>query len=59
MKEKTKIYIKQNKKGKSAGSWLAYAPFTHMQIIHPDKKTALEYFVKNLHLRNYEVVEIN
>ena len=55
---KTKIYIKQNKKGKSAGSWLAYAPFTHMQIIHPDKKTALEYFVKNLHLRNYEVVEI-
>lgn len=51
---KIKIFVKPTKKGQ----WMCYSNFSYYHPIRPTKEEAVEHFRQNLHLRNYEVVEL-
>jgi hypothetical protein len=52
-KQLVPIFRKQIKDGQ----WMVYSNFSFYHSINRDRKIALEYFVKELHLRNYVLLE--
>jgi len=59
-KKKVNIYIKKTKTNKSQpdGTWMCYAYFTYYVCYARNRDECIKFFVENLHLRHYDVIEL-